>query len=82
MEGWSKRWSSDSIGSFCKVWISHCSHSAYSVHLCYSLYRTYRDERVLGIPEVVLGLGVEESGKPFPSSTGEDIFFRGKVDKN
>jgi hypothetical protein len=53
-----------------------------NLSLCCSLYSTYRSERAFGIPEVVLGLGVEESDKPFPSSTDEDISFRGKVGKN
>ena len=53
-----------------------------NLSLCCSLYRTYRNERAFGMPELVLGLGVEELGKPFPSSTDEDISFRGKVGKN
>ncbi|MGB7067374.1 MAG: hypothetical protein WBF55_19705, partial [Syntrophobacteria bacterium] len=63
------------------VWISHAVVLG-NLSLCCSSYRTYRSERAFGIPEVVLGLGVEESDKPFPSSTDEDISFRGKVGKN
>ncbi len=42
----------------------------YLVYLCYASSLSHRIERVLGILEDVLGLGFEETGKPFRSRAG------------
>jgi hypothetical protein len=45
-------------------------HPFYFVYLCYPVSRTYRIERVLGIPEAAWGLRFGETSKPFPALAG------------